>query len=234
LPSEKPTDAPDEVVEAAKTGGYLEVPTPPTTSEAEAETNNEPTDPTMKDEVPTEPLLNHTNVAVTPLEQPAPPIPTPAIAEPTPTPPVEPKPEPVIPGMTPPPPAWVPPSPPQDNSPDTLTDIEAAVESPHIKPEEQLTDARDEVMKAFGGAAVEEPPKPIEALNAQPLGESLHPKPEQKAPVPVHEDPNHIPPPPASLGLTADEDVQRSPDAPPPVPPPIPFNFGNQPPQQPQ
>ena len=75
---------------------------------------------------------------------------------------------------------------------------------------ETVDSARDEVNKALlNGDA---PDEPIEALNAQPLGGSLH------------TDNN-------SGGTQPDPTVVVSPtidpNAPPPVPPPIPFQFGD-------
>jgi hypothetical protein len=81
------------------------------------------------------------------------------------------------------------------------------------------------------------PPEPIQALNAQPLGDDLHP------------DPLSSPPPPTDLitptghprldtisALNPGASDSPVPDptatAPPPVPPPIPFQFGE--PPQPQ
>ncbi len=82
-------------------------------------------------------------------------------------------------GLTPPPPAWVPA---QDNPLDlpaapaadlaeeqTLADIEAAA---HAAPE-GLDAARDEVMKALNSDATQ-PLAPVQALNAQPMIDSLH------------------------------------------------------------
>jgi hypothetical protein len=113
-----------------------------------------------------------------------------------------------------PPPA---PEPPQPELPDqggTLTDLEKSVHSPHVT-QPDLDTMRTEVDKALGstGAAA----GPIQALNAQPLGDDLHPS-GQAAPTP--------PSPPKDDKKPDDSD----PNAPPPVPPPIPFQFGNSPP----
>lgn len=126
--------------------------------------------------------------------------------------------------FTPPPTSWSPPAlatpAPQPTPPapekETLTEIEKSVGSPHTQAEEVDT-ARSQVDQALRAAstdtAVEEP---IQALNAQPLGENLH------------IDENGIP-----STLTPDPQV-NDPTAPPPVPPPIPFDFNNpQPPQKP-
>ncbi|MGH7195015.1 MAG: DHH family phosphoesterase, partial [Candidatus Saccharimonadales bacterium] len=126
--------------------------------------------------------------------------------------------------ITPPPPGWTPPpshlppatpvKPPSDNDHTTLADIEKSVGSPHAAAS-TLEDVRDEVNQALTGSGANEP---IEALNAQPLGEDLHqpapPAPGAAAPPP---------PPPAA-------DDKKDDNAPPPVPPPIPFQFGNPPP----
>jgi len=140
----------------------------------------------------------------------------------TPTSPGSPLPEPVTPVMTPPPPSWtVPPTPitgspsaipsppPDAPSNQTLSELEHSVGDPHAVAE-TVDSARDEVNKALlNGDA---PDEPIEALNAQPLGGSLH------------TDNN-------SGGTQPDPTVVVSPtidpNAPPPVPPPIPFQFGD-------
>ena len=122
-----------------------------------------------------------------------------------------------LPSLTPPPSAWVPTATqPPDLTPDvseppavpvdpTLSQLEESVNSPHVEPA-QLDSARDEVDRALNSASATDsaPPTPIQALNAQPLGDDLHPT-NQPAP--------------------ADDDA----DAPPPVPPPIPFQFGPNP-----
>jgi hypothetical protein len=132
-------------------------------------------------------------------------LPSPAAAAPQPSPAVMPA------GFTPPPPAWVPPSddalslptvtappvletpaepasslPSSDVTPPangTLTEIEGAVHSQHA--DADIDSARDEVLKALSSETA--PPPPIAALNAQPLGDELHPVdnqaiPEQPAP----------------------------------------------------
>lgn len=166
-----------------------------------------------------------------------------------PEPPQAPKqvPSPITPGgFTPPPPAWVPP----DSDPlhlgssehqQTLSDIEASVDSPHLEPpnaaaagaalDEGLAAARDEVTKALSGS--QQAPEPIQALNAQPLGELLHPA----EPAPPADpdmlpgftsDPGaHLEPetPVSSPSSPAGTPQVSDPTAPPPVPPPIPFQF---------
>lgn len=84
----------------------------------------------------------------------------------------------------------------------TLTQIEEAVDSPHVKAEqaESVEEARDEVSEAFSGLTDTSTPEPIQALNAQQLGGDLHP--DQTIPAPTD-------------GQTA------APGAPPPFPPPI-------------
>lgn len=104
----------------------------------------------------------------------------------------------------------------------TLTQLEEAVASPHLKdtgqstsslPTAGLDSARSEVTNALNDLNVTEPPKPAESINAVQLGQELHPS-------DLPSDPS-LPAAPAA-----------DPDAPPPVPPPIPFQFGNPPPQQ--
>lgn len=127
-------------------------------------------------------------------------------------------------GFTPAPPTWVPPpstdqpnpataSQPTDDSGRTLTELEESVNSPHTDDSENLDMVRDEVNRALDEAAATETahPEPIQALNAQSLGDDLHPAATDAASSPQAADPS----------------------APPPVPPPIPFQFGNPPtPQQ--
>lgn len=111
------------------------------------------------------------------------------------------------PAFTPPPASWTPPAystptpntaPTNSPSTQTLTDLEQSVKSPHVSATEHLNSARDEVSRALTGS--EPTPKPIQALNAQQLGEPLRPT-TQAAP------------------------VTNDPNSPPPVPPPIPFQF---------
>jgi hypothetical protein len=103
------------------------------------------------------------------------------------------------------------PSPVQDDSKkseaETLADIEHAVASPHVK-DETIDAARVEVKQAYNDPSVgpDESLGPIDALNAQQLGNELHP-----------DDANAASPQPTDT------------TAPPPVPPPIPFQFGNPP-----
>jgi len=91
----------------------------------------------------------------------------------------------------------------------TLSDLEEEVKEKEAVAGEAagLNNARDEVSRALSSDQANMPPEPIQALNAQPLGDNLH-------------SPSSVPAAPlADLG---------SPKAP-PVPPPIPFQFGNPP-----
>jgi hypothetical protein len=127
------------------------------------------------------------------------------------------------------------PSPPNSTNPadETLTDLEKAVNSPHLQ-SPQLGDARDEVVKAFQNGA-DPAPGPIKALNARPLGEDLHKNdvPPQPAGSPLLPfDPNspessttNPTPGPTPDSLSPSPGI-NDPKAP-PVPPPIPFKFGN-------
>ncbi len=175
-------------------------------------------------------------------------------------------------GMTPPPDNWTPPAPaaplpvpdlpsaPEppvvqdfDAGDKTLTELEASVGSPHLSSPD-LGGARDEVSRALSGdSSATTAPEPIAALNAQPLGDSLHasdaPAPENSDPAfigPMLEDilgpqkpadpPAPAPPAPAPAASPApaqppadppaDQPQVIDPNAPPPVPPPIPFKFG--------
>lgn len=133
----------------------------------------------------------------------------------------------------------------------SLSALEAAV-APAIdqptpeEPQAEVGDARDEVEKALSSEAANQPPTAIEALNAQPLGESLHPleipqPPEMQAPIekgdgytPVEdliaqsagEPQNPLAPPVFDQPVAGPQVID--PTAPPPVPPPM-FNFGQPP-----
>jgi hypothetical protein len=135
--------------------------------------------------------------------------------------PVEPLPTPVN-SYTPPPLSWTPPPAPMpsvneeaafepiptpepqqfiDNN-ETLSQLEEAVHSPHLSQQAPAAEsARQEVDNALNAAPAGAQP-PIEALNAQPLGPSLHS--------------DFVP-------------TSNASSAPPPVPPPIPFEFGKPP-----
>jgi hypothetical protein len=94
----------------------------------------------------------------------------------------------------------------------TLTELEQSLGDPHGK-EERVDSARDEVNKALSTSTATD--EPIQALNAQALGGSLH----------ANDTSADSPPEPAQV---------TDPTAPPPVPPPIPFQFGStSPPQNP-
>lgn len=184
-------------------------------------------------------LLTRSSDGVAPAEAPAPesegPMPAPEAA------------------LTPPPADWQPPQP--ETTTDqgqTLTDLEGAVQSAATEtsgegPEQGISDARDEVSKALSSDLTQQPLPPIDALNAQPLGEKLHmdesalapaadQSPAQDAGYTSVEDilkQSELPAP----GTTAAPDAAQSPQvndptAPPPVPPPIPFQFGQPPADQ--
>jgi hypothetical protein len=133
--------------------------------------------------------------------------------------------------MTPPPPAWTPPAAPdpaaQAVTP-TLADIEQTVKleveetafPPAADPADDVDDAREEVSKALAGSDTQAgPQEPIQALNAQPLGDDLHADETPDPAAPSLED--QIP------GLQSPKDVidstpgVKDPNAPPPVPPPF-------------
>jgi nanoRNase/pAp phosphatase (c-di-AMP/oligoRNAs hydrolase) len=119
----------------------------------------------------------------------------------------------------------------------TLTELEASVNSPHV------TDARDEVSRALNDGSTDAPQPPIQALNAQPLGDSLHPS----EPAPTVDPTSFIGPAPDPIATTQQAEAattapEMTPPQPPqantdaalppapPVPPPIPFQFGAPPP----
>jgi len=153
-----------------------------------------------------------------------------------------------------PPPAWIPPADtpapvPLPPAADTLTQLETSVDSPHLDSQD-LSNARDAVTSAMGPTDVlpTGAMEPVAALNAQPLGEDLHPA-DIPAPAPATSEagpsfndlfsseptaPAGSPTTPLSTDPTASANPQVSdPTAPPPVPPPIPFQFGGpQPPAQ--
>jgi hypothetical protein len=148
------------------------------------------------------PLLSHNESVLTPPapvmpgpqapkveEQPPAPSPTPNWQPPTPEPaPFAPAPQsepksPVSPSWAPPAPAPAPESASTANP--TLSDIEKSVDSPHttaansaepvLSGAQTVDDARSAVEAAIQNAA-SAPAEPIAALNAQPLGEELHPE----------------------------------------------------------
>jgi hypothetical protein len=187
-------------------------------------------------------LLSRKDYALSdPMAPEPPPEPTPEPAPTPPEPPTPPPPTtPAAPSFTPPPSSWTPPaadppspaaSQPSDSDDRTLIGLESSVASPHVvnQPLTELEKSvgsshaaepsgldvvRDEVNRALNDSvlASSEPNEPIAALNAQPLGDDLHPSTSDPAVVP--------------------EPEVNDPTAPPPVPPPIPFQFGNPPPAQ--
>ncbi len=109
----------------------------------------------------TMPILSHNNEAA--------PSPEPALV-PAPQPPVSPTPlvpiEQPLPGQDA-----------VDTAHETLSEIEQAVDSPHLTaqtPTSSLDEARNAVEQAYNASASTAPPDPIAALNAQPLGPELH------------------------------------------------------------
>lgn len=172
--------------------------------------------------------------------------------------------------LMPPPADWKPPTPPApapepespaapasgDSTNQTLSDLEASVEAQTTpEPPADLNAARDEVNRAINGAVDPNAPstEPVQALNAQPLGDNLHGDEQLAAAMPeaVPSLEDQIPgisttlsakpsadghdaaeqtPPPAPADTQSQPQV-TDPNAPPPVPPPIPFQFGNPPKQ---
>ncbi|HET7060416.1 MAG TPA: hypothetical protein VFH99_03850 [Candidatus Saccharimonadales bacterium] len=111
-----------------------------------------------------------------------------------------------------PPPAQ-PPEVPAPQGPQTLTEIEKSVHSPHADAK-QLDTARDEVNQALKDS-VDPTPAPIQALNAQQLGEKLHP---DGSPPPIQSSTAPVLP----LGAPSPESSDTTPQKAPPVPPPLP------------
>lgn len=105
---------------------------------------------------------------------------------------------------------------------ETLAELEEAVASPHLKDDENLGTARDEVNKALNDLNATEATHPAQASGSQQLGPELHPS-------DLSSDPGLPPQAPTPTDAPA---TPTDPNAPPPVPPPIPFQFGNPPPQQ--
>ncbi len=120
----------------------------------------------------------------------------------------------------------------------TLTDLEASVHSPHLNAASDtanLDTAREEVSKALSGTTAQ--PEAIKALNAQPLGNELHPDNNPLNQQTSNADDNltleqQIPglttspdAPPVSVDPSPGPQVVN-PNAPPPVPPPLPINLG--------
>lgn len=113
---------------------------------------------------------------------------------------------------------------------DTLADLEKNVDSPHqAASQPALEDARDEVRQALSDSQVPGTPKPIDALNAKPLGEPLHeasPESNGAAPLDSGLTPLDMPMPPGAPA-TPPEDIpsgeakNENGPPPPPVPPPM-------------
>jgi hypothetical protein len=119
---------------------------------------------------------------------------------------------------TPPPPLPMPPPPPA--GPQTLTQIEQSVHSPHVDAK-QLDTARDEVNQALQDS-VDPTPAPIQALNAQPMGGELHPDGSPVMPKPSDTTPqvtDPLAPPPVAPPLTQEAIRNASTSTPPNQPP---------------
>jgi len=136
---------------------------------------------------------------------------------------------------------------PETTSTETLAELEAEVQSAHQSappsdPSVDLDAARSEVDKALFNSPDPAPPVPIQALNAQPLGDNLHSaQPDAGAvdsappiapPVPTFVPENYSEPTPPAAPAPSSPDANTSgptvtdSTSPPPVPPPIPFQFG--------
>jgi hypothetical protein len=274
-PEEPPATAPESEVEpshdqsSTNTNELLSpgprlVVNPPTlggtlTANSRPEALEPSLDPLGLSTAPASELLDHSTESAAPAPQP------PKFPD-TPLPKAQ---EPLLTGFTPPPPAWVPPSAdamnmvnqheqtdeapapqplgvivPQSNPDTTLEIIEEAVNSPHLHAE--LDSARDEVQRALDGAPVA--PTPIQALNAQPLGDALHssaatvvpPAPLFAIPpaptftsAPTPQEPSlqlpAIDSPPVVPAIVTPSPIGQpvsTENAAPPVPPPIPYHFG--------
>lgn len=225
----KPSDQVPAGPNGALPGRKVIAPLEPEEPQAPAPVESPPVESPVVPPVPDLPLQ------FDPSSVPAPSVPEPAVAFTPPEPAVvapapetlePPKPEPIITGLTPPPPAWVPPTP-ESEEPQTLTEIEAAVKSPHVT---HIDDARSAVEQALSQAPSAPAPEPIQALNAQPLGGELHPS-EDQPPAGYVPAPTVTPPTPTNVLPPTQPPTTQSPqvidpNAPPPVPPPIPFQFG--------
>lgn len=248
LNEDKPADTPDEdqppaadhvsagpqlMTEPPKLGGDL-------TANAKPEALDPITDPLSLPSAEA-PLLDRSpkpapepaapSVAPTP---PQPPSPSAPASTPVWTPP-EPAIQPPKPSETPPTPSPAPDATPVFTSPaagqsQTLTEIEQSVNSPHVDPA-KLDSARDEIKKALNDSPTPPAPTPIQALNAQPLGEDLRPPAPAPPPPPVQLPNKPVmplgPTPSASADTNPTPAPQvTNPNAPPPVAPPMPFQFG--------
>ncbi len=125
---------------------------------------------------------------------------------------------------------------------ETLTELEEAVASPHLKDDPTLNTARDEVNKAINETNVEptaaENPEQPQPGGAVQFGKELNPS-------DLPSDPTVPTPSPPTSSDSVDSDTatpaednqsddqsKNDPNSPPPVPPPIPFQFGNPSPPQ--
>lgn len=157
--------------------------------------------------------------AVTPVQEPAPPSPSAAPALPeAPSAPAVSSDQP-LPGQS-----ISPTTAADNNQPQTLSEIEQSVHSPHIDT------ARDQVNQALNTGPDTSTPRPIAALNAQPLGDDLHPPTQPPLPTvtPTNEPVLPLGPPPAESSDTNPQPPPQVNDsnAPPQVPPPFPVQFG--------
>jgi hypothetical protein len=262
-PAEEPQVESDESKEDAPAGDFLsegsKIMVDPPILGGRLTANNMPealdpsTDPMSESNEERSPMLSRNSDANKE------PLPTPEVEHPKEqSAPEPPTPEPAQ-ALTPPPTDWTPPAPElehpkeqsaqdkvpvpetpakEDHDHQTLAEIEAAVAAPDVG------DARDEVSKALSSSAAVLPTAPIAALNAQPLGDSLH-----AAEVAVAEsEAAATAPAPQNIGgytpiedllkesnepLTIPHPVVNDPNAPPPVPPPFNLPF-SQPPSAPQ
>lgn len=210
------TPAPEPEVPAAPDLPVFELPTPNVES-LPSETANVPEPPTAP---PTAPIPQTPEpIDVNP---PAPPVPEPV--SPTPT-------EQPGPGTAPPLPAPDPlalgpdPTQPTDEvrTHETLTELEEAVASPHLKDDPTLGTARDEVNKALNDINAVEPPHAAQSSGSVQFGKELRPS-------DLPSDPTV--PTPVPLSGQPPAESTSDPNSPPPVPPPIPFQFGNPSPPQ--
>jgi hypothetical protein len=144
--------------------------------------------------------------------------------------------------LAPAPAAWVPPTSDSatDNStyrPQTLSELEASVHSPHVASTQDVDAARNEVNRALDQAgSFNESNDPAQALNAQPLGSPLHNdaafqnSPQLQSSQPddplarMQQDLNAMPTVNPFTAPPANDSNDAG--APPPVPPPMPFQFG--------
>jgi hypothetical protein len=203
-----------------------------------------PDEPAPTPQEPAEPAQQPEESALPPAPEPDPPLvpltPMPTDFTPPPLAPVNDAPAADIPAGTVP--ADTPPAAAPNSHYSTLADLEESItkvengapaaapppSDPTAPPPDvsELDAARDEVSRALNQATADGnfTPQPIQALNAQPLGDNLH-----AAAPPASDAPQANPPAPV---LPSNTPQVVDPNAPPPVPPPIPFQFGQSPPQQ--